>query len=106
MSYYERDKTKIEGYHIFFSLSDGTRVMVRGKWKKSQEDLAEYEASRLPEGRVSPIYGWKIVETKYPTCPECGHQGESAGIREFNYNGGGEHFRCLNPKCKNKWVWS
>jgi tRNA(Ile2) C34 agmatinyltransferase TiaS len=42
----------------------------------------------------------------YPVCPKCGQQGESTGVRDFNYNGGGEYFRCLNPRCEHKWCWT
>lgn len=49
---------------------------------------------------------WKTIKTVYPTCPKCGHQGESKNIRDYAYNGGGEYFRCLNPECKHEWCWT
>jgi hypothetical protein len=106
MSYTVRDKTKIEAWQVWFSLSDGERVKVNHSWKPGEKEQAVAESKLLPEGRVSPRYGWKEVKTVYPTCPECGYQGESTGIRDYNYNGGGEYFRCLNPECKHGWCWS
>jgi tRNA(Ile2) C34 agmatinyltransferase TiaS len=106
MSYRVRDETKIEAWRVFFSLSTEKRVMVEAEWKPEEKQKAEIEAARLPEGKISPRYGWKTIKTDYPTCPECGHQGKSTGVREYSYNGGGEHFRCLNPECKHEWCWS
>ena len=100
------DKTKIEGYRVWFSLSTGERVRLDKLWKSDEGGLAFIEARKLNEGKVSVRYGRKEVKTVYPTCPKCGHQGESTGERDSNYNGGGEYFRCLNKECGNKWCWS
>lgn len=106
MSYWVEDKEKIEGYRVFFSLSTGERISVWKLWAPDEKKLAEKEAARLPEGKVSLRYGKKKVEVPYPVCPKCGHQGKATGMRDSNYNGGGEYFHCLNPECKHEWCWS
>jgi len=106
MSYKVRDETKIKAWRVFFSLTSGERVMINHAWKPDDKEQAEKEALRLPEGKVSPRCGWKTVDTIFPTCPKCCHQGEATGMRDYNYNGGGTYYRCLNPECKNEWCWS
>jgi tRNA(Ile2) C34 agmatinyltransferase TiaS len=106
MSYRIRDETKIEAWRIFLSLSNGERVTLMKSWKPEEKKQAQKEADRLPEGKISPRYGWKTIETIYPTCPECGHQGEATGKRDHPYNGGGTYFRCLNLECQHEWCWS
>jgi hypothetical protein len=106
MSYKIRDNTKVEAWRVWFSLSNGERVMVERGWEPSKKDLAEIEAARLHEGKVVPRYGWKTVETVYPTCPKCGHQGKSTGEQDHPYNGGGRYYKCLNPECNHGWCWS
>ena len=104
MSYEVRDPDNIKSWHIFFSLTTGERVRIQRGWLKKED--AEKEAALLNEGKIKPVFDWKTIKTVYPTCPECGHQGESTGVREYNYNGGGEYFHCLNPECEHKWCWS
>ena len=104
MSYEVRDPDNIKQWNVFFSLTTGERCRVQKAWIKEED--AEKEAANLPEGKISPVFGWKTIKTVYPTCPKCGHQGESAGVKEYSYNGGGEQFRCLNPECKYTWWWS
>jgi len=104
MSYEVRDPENIKQWDVFFTLTTGERCRIFKAWKKKED--AEREANRLPEGKVSPVFGWKTIKTEYPTCPKCGRQGKSKGIREHNYNGGGEYFYCLNPDCKHEWCWS
>jgi hypothetical protein len=104
MSYKVRDPDNIKSWYVFFSLTTGERCRVQKAWLKKED--AEREAIKLPEGKIKPIFGWKTIETVYPTCPKCGRQGESKNIRDYNYNGGGEYFRCLNPECKHEWCWS
>ena len=100
------DKTKIEGYRVWFSLSTGERVRLVKVWDSRDQKLAQREADKLSDGKVVPRYGMKKVNTAYPTCPKCGHQGESTGERDHSYNGGAEYFKCLNPDCKHGWGWS
>ena len=104
MSYEVRDPDNIRQWSVFFSLTTGERVRVQKGWLKKKD--AEREASVLPEGKIKPVFGWKTIKTNYPTCPKCGRQGESTGVKDFNYNGGGEDFRCLNPDCKHTWCWT
>jgi hypothetical protein len=96
-----RDKENIKSWNVFLSLTTGERVRVQKGWLNKEDAVKESEV--LPNGKVSPVYGWKRIETNYPTCPKCGRQGELTGLREFNYNGGGEECICLNPECKHEW---
>ena len=107
MSYYVDDPSVILGYRISHARPDGKRYYVNGpSYGPDQKSEAESEAKLFPEGKVRPKYGRKLVKTDYPTCPKCGHQGKSKGIREYSYNGGGEYFECLNPECLHEWCWS
>jgi hypothetical protein len=104
MSYLVKDKNNIKSWNVFFSLVTGERVRIQKRWLKKED--AEKEAEILPMGKASPVYGSKTIETIYPTCPKCHHQGESTGMKDYNYDGGGEYFRCLNPECEHKWCWT